>query len=143
MLHGAGFDARGKGSQHAESAQQKYGLRVTLVKQTAEWYAVEFPAYKAMMEDGRIVLTKSEDIIADHRLVELYKGRPRISEGRTKGSDGGYRHGDSASTGVIASSVIRAEGEPAYGETVDSDDVNNLYAPEHARGRKRITMFRG
>lgn len=143
LLHGAGFDARGNGSQHAESAQQKYGLRVTLIKQTAEWYAVEFPAYKAMMEDGRIVLTKSEDIIADHRLVELYKGRPRISEGRTKGSDGGYRHGDSASTGVIASSVIRAEGEPAYGETVDSDDVNNLYAPEHARGRKRITMFRG
>ncbi|MBL3601742.1 MAG: hypothetical protein JMN25_18075 [gamma proteobacterium endosymbiont of Lamellibrachia anaximandri] len=141
LMHGAGFDARGNGSQHAESAQQKYGLRVKLIKQTAEWYAVEFPAYKSMMEDGRIVLTKSEDIIADHRLVELYKGRPRISEGRTKGSDGGYRHGDSASTGVIASSVIRAEGEPAYGETIEDDNPDELYVPESARGRRRVAMF--
>ncbi|MCU7934127.1 MAG: hypothetical protein KZQ99_04510 [Candidatus Thiodiazotropha sp. (ex Dulcina madagascariensis)] len=141
LLHGAGFDARGNGSQHAESAHQKYGLRVSLIKQTAEWYALNFPPYKSLMESRNIVLAWSEDIIADHRLVELYKGRPRMSEGKTKGSDGGQRHGDSASAGVIASSVIHAEGEPAYGETIDETDTDALYRPESARNRRRVSMF--
>ncbi|MEJ1496337.1 MAG: hypothetical protein RPU13_07585 [Candidatus Sedimenticola sp. (ex Thyasira tokunagai)] len=141
LMHGAGFDARGNGSQHAESARQKYGFRVFLIKQTAEWYAVEFPAYKSAYEDGSITIARSEDTIADHRLVELHKGRPRMSEGRVKGSDGGYRHGDSASTGVIAWSVVRAEGEPAFGVSIDDNDTAGLYAPESARGRRRVSMF--
>lgn len=141
LLHGAGFDARGNGESHAEGAMQKYGLRVSLVKATPEWYSTYFPRYHQAYEDQSIIISRSEDIIADHRMVELYKGRPRMSDGRIKGSDGKYRHGDTAATGVIAWSVVLEEGEPAYGETVEDKDTDKLYQPESARGRRRVSMF--
>lgn len=142
LLHGAGFDARGNGSAHAEAAQQRFGLRVMQVKATPEWYATYFPRYRAAHEDRSIAIARSEDVIADHRLVELHKGKPRMSDGRVKGSDGQFRHGDTASAGVIAWAVILEEGEPAFGVTVGEDqDVRETYAPEAARGRRRFGMF--
>ncbi|MEW8049295.1 MAG: terminase family protein [Candidatus Thiodiazotropha sp.] len=141
LLHGAGFDARGNGEAHAEAAMQKYGLRIYSYKATAEWYATYFPRYRQAYEDRSITITKSEDIIADHRLVELVKSRPRFSDGRVKGSDGKFRHGDSASAGLIVWVVILEEGEPAYGETIEDDDTDRLYRPESARGRTRVSMF--
>lgn len=141
LLHGVGFDARGNGEAHAESAMQKYGLRVLLIKATTEWYATYFPRYHQAYEDQSITITKSEDVIADHRLVELHKGRPRFSDGRIKGSDGKYRHGDSASAGLIAWAVVLEEGEPAYGETIEEKDTDKLYQPESAQGRRRVSMF--
>ncbi|MEW8494251.1 MAG: terminase family protein [Candidatus Thiodiazotropha taylori] len=141
LLHGAGFDARGNGEAHAEQAQQKYGLRVLLVKATAEWYATYFPRYHQAYEDQSITIAKNEDIIADHRLVELHKGRPRFGDGRIKGSDGKPRHGDTASAGLIAWAVVLQEGQPSYGESVEDKDTDALYKPESARGRQRVSMF--
>jgi phage FluMu gp28-like protein len=120
---------------------QKYGLRVYLYKATAEWYATYFPRYRQAYEDRSITITKREDIIADHRLVELVKGRPRFSDGRIKGSDGKFRHGDTASAGLIAWVVILEEGEPAYGVTIEDEDTDRRYQPESARGRSRVSMF--
>lgn len=141
LLHGAGFDARGNGEAHAEAAMQKYGLRIYLYKATAEWYATYFPRYRQAYEDQSITIAKREDIIADHRLVELVKNRPRFSDGRVKGSDGKPRHGDTAAAGLVAWVVILEEGEPAYGETIEDDDTDRLYRPESARGRTRVSMF--
>lgn len=141
LLHHAKFDARGNGQGHAEAALQKYGLaRVECVMATASWYAANFPAYKAAYEDRAIVVPKSEDIIADHRRVILVKGNPTMDDGRDKGSDGQYRHGDSAIAGLLAWAATRQEGEPAAGESVDPQPDQNL--PEKMLGRRRTTMFR-
>ncbi|TVO70891.1 hypothetical protein FHP88_15670 [Sedimenticola selenatireducens] len=143
LLHAAKFDARGNGQSHAEGAMQRFGPnRIECVMLTAQWYAVAFPKYKSAYEGRNITVPKSEDIIADHRRVVLHKGRPHMDDGRDKGSDGMPRHGDSAVAGLLAWMAALDEGEPAYGETVDSDDLNKLYAPESARGRRQIAMFR-
>lgn len=141
LFHHAKFDARGNGQAHAEAALQKYGLaRVECVMATLSWYAANFPAYKAAYEDKSIIAPKSEDVIADHRRVILVKGNPTMDEGRDKGSDGGYRHGDSAIAGVLAWAATRQEGQPAAGESVEPD--RDTYLPERMANRRRTGMFR-
>ena len=99
----AKFDARGNGQAHAEAALQRYGVsRVECVMASPTWYAANFPPYKAAFEDRSIVLPRSEDVIADHRRVILKNGYPTMDDGRDKGADGQYRHGDSAIAGVNA-----------------------------------------
>lgn len=143
LLHGAWFDARGNGQSHAEGAQQRFGVaRVECVKATPEWYSTYFPKYRAAYEDRSITIGRSEDVIADHRLAELVKGRPRMGDGRVKGSDGKFRHGDSTVAGLLAWSAAISTGEPAFGVTVEDRETDaGLYVPEHARGRRRVAMF--
>lgn len=142
LLHHAKFDARGNGQSHAEAALQKYGVsKVECVMATPTWYAVNFPPYRQAYEDKTIVVPQSEDIIADHRRVVLKKGIPSMDEGRDKGSDGEYRHGDSAIAGLLAWAATREEGVPPAGETVDSD-IEETYMPQSMQGRRRHTIFR-
>jgi phage FluMu gp28-like protein len=144
LLHGAGFDARGNGSAHAEQALQKYGARVVQVMATPAWYDLWFPKYRAMHEGRNIAIVKSEDVIADHRLVELSGGRPRMADGRVKGSDGLDRHGDTASAGVIACSVMLADAPPPEGAMVEEADVGETYEPLLMALRRRVRgMFGG
>jgi phage FluMu gp28-like protein len=113
LFQHAAFDARGNGQSHAETALQKYGLsRVECVKATLEWYSLWFPKYRAAYEDRAIEVPRSEDLIADHRRVILKQGRPTMDDGRDKGSDGQYRHGDSAIAGLLAWAAAMAEGGP-------------------------------
>jgi phage FluMu gp28-like protein len=141
LLHHAKFDARGNGQSHAEGALQKFGAqRVECVKATAEWYSTWFPKYKAAYEDKSITVNASEDVIADHRRVVQVKGRPTMDDGRDKGSDGEYRHGDSAVAGLLAWAATHQEGQPPAGASIDS--TADAYAPEAARGRRRAHMFR-
>jgi len=141
-FHHAKFDARGNGQSHAEAAMQKYGpQRVDCVMATPAWYSVAFPKYKAAYEDGSIAVPRNEDVITDHRRVVLEKGRPKMDDGRDKGSDGLARHGDSAIAGLNAWMATIEEGEPAAGETVDANN-DDVFAPESARGRRRVGMFR-
>lgn len=141
LLHHAKFDARGNGQGHAEAALQKYGLaRVECVMATPAWYAANFPAYKAAYEDRSIIVPKSEDIIADHRRVILVKGNPTMDEGRDKGSDGQYRHGDSAIAGLLAWAATRQEGEPPAGETTEA--APDTYLPERMANRRRAGIFK-
>lgn len=120
LFHHAKFDARGNGQSIAEKMMQRWGAhRVECVMATASTYAENFPRYKQAYEGGNIVVPKSEDIIADHRSVVLVKGNPTMSPHRTKGSDGLFRHGDTAVAGMHAWAAARTEGQPAAGESID------------------------
>lgn len=128
LLHKAKLDARGNGQAHAEAAVQRYGAaRVEAVMLTVQWYAANFPPYKAALEDQTVTHPQSEDIIADHRRVILKKGVPGMDDGRDKGSDGQMRHGDSAVAVVLAHSAARDDGlvigdfEPVKASIWDED----------------------
>ena len=132
LFHKAKLDARGNGQSHAEAAVQRYGVvRIDAVMLTAGWYGQHFPPYKAAYEDKTITVPISEDIIADHRRVILKAGVPGMDDKRDKGSDGQYRHGDSAVAGVLAYAAARDNGleigefEAATGSSWDEADVWN------------------
>lgn len=123
LFHHAKFDARGNGQSHAEAALQRYGsARVECVMASPKWYGEWFPKYKRAYEDLNIAVPVSEDIIADHRLVVLNKGVPSMSDKRVKGSDGKYRHGDSAVAGVLAWAAARTEGEHPAGASLNKPE---------------------
>lgn len=140
LFHHAKFDARGNGQSHAEAAKQRYGAaRVECVMMSGKWYDEWFPKYHQAYEDGEIVTFADEDWIADHRSVVLVSGCPRMSDARTKGSDGGDRHGDSAVAGVLMWSAARQEAQPAAGETIEPN-LDDLL-PDAMRGRPRAQLF--
>lgn len=96
---GGAMDARGNGQALAEKAAQRFGAyKIEQVMLSINWYREYFPKYKAAHEDRQIILPKSSDLLDDHRIVEVIQGVPKIPDKRTKGTDGGARHGD----GVIA-----------------------------------------
>ena len=130
LFHKAKLDARGNGQSHAEAAVQRYGAaRVEAVMLTTNWYGLHFPPYKAAYEDKTLTIPTSEDIIADHRRVILKAGVPGMDDKRDKGSDGQFRHGDSAVAGVLAYSAARDNGlEIGEFETV-KDSIWNEDSP--------------
>ena len=141
LFHHAKFDARGNGQSHAEAALQKYGeQRVDCVMATPKWYGEFFPKYKSAYEDRTIHVPKSEDVIADHRRVVLHQGSPKMSDGRDRGSDGMYRHGDSAIAGLMAYAAALEEAEPPAGSNAESPKDFGL--PGRMQNRQRATMFR-
>lgn len=141
LFHHAKFDARGNGQAHAEAMLQKYGpQRVECVMATPAWYATHFPTYKAALEDRSLSILKGEDVIADHRRVVLKHGRPTMDEGRDKGSDGLWRHGDGAIARVMAWAATKSEAQPAAGATNDAEIED--HGAGRLRTRPRATMFR-
>lgn len=97
------FDARGNGSQLAEETMQRYGShRIHTVMISQAWYMDALPKYKAAFEDGTIQVPRDADILTDHRVAEIVRGVPQIPDKRTKGADGGKRHGDSLIAGAMA-----------------------------------------
>ncbi|MDO9477658.1 MAG: terminase family protein [Pseudohongiella sp.] len=141
LFHHAKFDARGNGQSHAEAALQEYGeQRIDCVMASPKWYNEFFPKYKSAYEDRTIIVPKSEDAIADHRRVVLHQGSPKMSDGRDRGSDGLYRHGDVAIAGVMSYAAALEESEPAAGSTVDVDPMQTL--PTRMESRRRTTMWR-
>jgi phage FluMu gp28-like protein len=143
LFHHVKFDARGNGQAHAEAALLKPGAgpsRVECVMATPKWYAENFPPYKAALEDKSVEVAEGEDVIADHRRAVLKNGYPTMDDGRDKGTDGEYRHGDGVIARVMAWAATRAEGQPPAGESIESDPSDML--PESMAGRRRTTMFR-
>lgn len=97
------FDARGNGQQLAEETAQRYGAgRIFQIMMGPTWYLDAFPKYKAGLEDGMMDLPRDADVLADHRIAVIQNGIPQIPKERTKGADGGKRHGDSLIAGVAA-----------------------------------------
>lgn len=98
------LDARGNGQYLAEVAAQRYGFtRIDQVMLTPEWYRENMARYKAALEDEHLVLPKDGDVLDDHRAIQVVNGIPKVPDtGRTKGSDGGQRHGDSAIACVLS-----------------------------------------
>ena len=141
LFHHAKFDARGNGQAHAEAALQEYGeQRIDCVMATTKWYSEFFPKYRSAYEDRTILVPKSEDVIADHRRVVLNQGSPKMSDGRDRGSDGMYRHGDSAVAGLLAYAAALEETEPAAGASIETG--KNFGLPTRMENRRRTTMFR-
>ena len=109
-LRRGAMDARGNGQSHAEAAQQKFGVStIDCVMATPEFYATEFPEYRGALEDRSFLLPPGEDVLGDHRLAVLVKGRPTIGDGRTVGSDGEQRHGDSLVAWLLCHAATRSE----------------------------------
>lgn len=101
---GGAHDARGNGQFLAEVAMQRYGSSmVHQVMLTREWYRDNMPKMKAAFEDDEITIPKDADVLADMRTIVVDKGVPKVPDtGRTKGKDGGQRHGDAAISIALA-----------------------------------------
>jgi phage FluMu gp28-like protein len=98
---GAALDAGGNGAQLAEETADKFGrTRIQQVKFTEAIYRERFPRYKAGLEDRTTTLIRHDDILEDHRAVQLVRGVPKVPEGKTDAA--GQRHGDSAIAGLLA-----------------------------------------
>ncbi|MEO0034579.1 MAG: hypothetical protein RLZZ501_602 [Pseudomonadota bacterium] len=134
------LDARGNGQYLAERAMQRYGAgRIAQVMLSVEWYRANMPPYKAAFEDRLIRLPRDADVLADHRALVMEKGVAHIPE-RSRGGDGGQRHGDSAIAGALAWHASRmdvtdyaytpafARADGASGDD-DPDDDGRLFGP--------------
>jgi phage FluMu gp28-like protein len=145
FFHGA-FDARGNGQQMAEETADRYGhQKISQVMTSAKWYLEAFPKYKAALEDATVILPKDNDIRNDHRVAVMIGGIPQIPEGRTKGADGGKRHGDSLVAALMAywaslQDLVEYDYTPAYPERSnnhnkpDRDDAPTTGRFEHRSG---------
>ena len=104
-------DARGNGEFLGEYAVQKYGsLRIEAVMPSRPWYLANMPVLKAAFEDRAIELPRDADIKADFRTITMKRGIPLIPDSaRTKGTDGGQRHGDAAVAGCLAVAAAKAD----------------------------------
>lgn len=142
LFHHAKFDARGNGQSHAEGALQRYGgARIECVMLTQQWYAENMPYYRAALEAKGKVLPGGEDVIADHRRGVMEKGKPKIDDGRDKGSDGEYRHGDYLVACLMSDAASRVEGEPAYGASI-APDLGAFKTTRSGRRRADVGLFR-
>lgn len=122
-FRGGALDARGNGEYLAEVARQEYGQsRIIEVKLSQEWYRENMPRFKSAIEDKETFIPKDGDTLDDHRAVKMVKGIAKVPDtGRTKGRDGGQRHGDSAIAhciAVFATREFKGNGEVEYKTTI-------------------------
>lgn len=98
------MDAGGNGAYLGEVARQRYGAeRIAEIKLSQEWYREIMPQYRQAFQDGGIVLPKDADVLADHTLIKQERGVAKVPDNaRTRGADGGDRHGDTAVAGALA-----------------------------------------
>ena len=104
------FDATGNGSFLAEAMVDAYGSIIEPVMLTESWYRENMPRYKAAFEDDRIALPRSDDVVEDHRAIQLVRGVPRLPQGKTGAA--GDRHGDSAIAGALGWYASEQSGGP-------------------------------
>lgn len=108
----AKHDARGNGQHLAEYAMQRYGAsRVEAVMTTQGWYLEHMPPLKATIEDIGLRMPMDADLMADLRMVTVQRGIPMVPEGKSKGSDGGQRHGDFAVALALLHAALRGDWE--------------------------------
>lgn len=129
-FQGGAIDARGNGQSHGEGAMQRYGAsRILRVMATQDWYRNNMPPYKTCFEDDEITLPKSDEIIDDHRTVQLINGVPKVPDGmRTTDATGNKRHGDTAIAGCLlkfainnCTSEFEYYGQPRMGSAQQND----------------------
>ena len=108
-------DASGNGAALAEAAAQRWGFqRIHQIKLNPTWYIEQFPRYRALIQEGRVVLPLDADILDDHGDVQLVGGVPRVPDAtKRKGTaDKLPRHGDAAIAGVLFSFASDQGGAP-------------------------------
>ena len=115
-------DARGNGQYLAEYAVQRYGpLAIEAVMLTQGWYLENMPPLKASIEDRTIEMPRDADQKTDLRQIQMVRGIPMVpTNARTKGADGGQRHGDYAVGVALAHQAAKAD-RVEYGYTPASD----------------------
>jgi len=94
------IDSTGNGEVIGEHAEDRRGSPVIKVKITESLYREWFPKYKVGIEDRTTLLIRHDDVLDDHRAVQLVRGVPRVPEKKTDSK--GERHGDSAIAGMLA-----------------------------------------
>ena len=109
------LDARGNGQYLAEAAMQEYGAgRIHQVMASQEWYRDNMPRLKAHYEDGTIDAPRDADVLADLRAIQIERGVAKVPDNaRYKGTDGLWRHGDTAIAQALAVfAIANAAGGP-------------------------------
>ena len=136
-LAGGALDKTGNGAYLAEKAAQKYGATVIEVALTVQWYAAEMPAYIEAFADRTVLIPQHEDVLNDHQSLQYVNGIIKVPDDhRFKGSDGLYRHGDSAIAGALGYYASR-QNLPEYGYTPASalDGLESPLADQSMGGR--------
>lgn len=112
--HGA-LDATGNGAFLAEVARQKYGPScISEIKLSTEWYRLNMPKYKAILEDTAFDLPKDDDVLTDHRAVVMENGVAKVPDNaRSTGADGHKRHGDTAIAAALVHFATNQDGGEA------------------------------
>ena len=126
-LSGGALDATGNGAQIAEAAKDRYGSMIEEVKMSENWYRESFPPYKADLEDGMTTIPKHDDILEDHRAVQLVNGVPRLPKKKTDKK--GQRHGDSVVAIVLADTAARKDHASIDFESAGSRAMTEEYTP--------------
>ncbi len=126
----AALDKTGNGAYLAEKAVQRYGSIAIEVNFSREWYLREMPAYIEAFGDRTIILPQHADILQDHQALQFVDGVIRVPEDfRFKGSDGLFRHGDSAIAGALMWFASRQDGR-SYGYQAAGDDDDDETDPD-------------
>ena len=124
----AAIDAGGNGSAVAEFMAQDYGYgRVELIKFSETWYREEMPPLKQAFEDDSIAIPRDADVLNDLRLVKVIRGVARVPDARTKGKDGGNRHGDSAISIALMHYASRNLGSEIEFQSTDTRSSFNAF----------------
>ena len=99
----AGYhDATGNGGFLAEACAARFGSkRIAEIKLTLEWYRENMPKYKAALEDIKILLPASDELVDDHRGIEMQNGIAKPISRRVKDARDNKRHCD----GVLAAAL--------------------------------------
>ena len=92
------LDANGNGMALAQEAAQRYGPeRIVELMPSDAWRRETGPRFRAAFEDGTILIPADADIRGDLRQLQTIGGVAKMpTDIRTKGTDGGKRHGDGA-----------------------------------------------
>ena len=119
---GGACDSRGNGQSIAEKAADRYGRwRVEQVMLSQPWYSENMPKYKAALEDRKVILPASSDLLSDHRSIEVQRGIPKPVDTKNKDTKGLQRHSDgaiAAALGWYASCFDNEAAQPAIGSFV-------------------------
>lgn len=92
------LDANGNGMALAQEARQKFGPdMITELIATDAWYREHSPGFRSAFEDRTIRLPADRDVRDDLRQIMMIGGVGKVPRDvRTKGTDGGKRHADTA-----------------------------------------------
>jgi len=111
-FHSGVMDAGGNGMVLAQEARQKYGqLRIQELLAKDAWFREFAPKFREAFESRMILLPEDSDIKSDLKQFQMTNnGTWRIpSDVRTKGSDDGKRHADSAISLINLFAALEAD----------------------------------
>ena len=118
-LGGAAFDATGNGENIAEDAKDEFHA-VMCMKLTENFYRENMPKYRAAFEDRALTIPKHEDVLDDHRAIQIINGVPKLPKQKTDKE--GIRHGDSVIAILLAylaslADIVRYDGYESVEES--------------------------